>query len=114
MGIFHIEKKKGPLLNTLEQFHIHNTKKLQMNDTYTYIHTYIHNPIFDLIVKYNPHNNKPPQRFPPSPSPKCPTSPEENCSSLSTMRPSNTSLQEQQNRNATNNYIDIHSKYLQL
>jgi hypothetical protein len=74
MDIFHIERK-GPLLNTLEQFHIHNlsTKKLKMNNTDT------HNPIFDLIVKYDPHNNKP-LTNPTSPPPpdkmaKKPTSP---------------------------------------
>jgi hypothetical protein len=47
LNILHHEKK-GPLMNTLKQFHIHRLKKdnLQLNDTYT--DTY--NPIFDLIT----------------------------------------------------------------
>jgi hypothetical protein len=55
MDILHIEKK-GRLLNMWEHFYIHSlsAQKLQMNGTYTDKH----NPIFDLIIKYIPHNNK--------------------------------------------------------
>jgi hypothetical protein len=52
LNILHLEKK-GPLMNTLEQFHIYRLSKdnLHLNDTYT--DTY--NPIFNLITKhYNP------------------------------------------------------------
>jgi hypothetical protein len=50
LSILHREKK-GVLMNTLEQFHIHKLTKenLQLNDTYK--DTY--NPIFDLIIKHN-------------------------------------------------------------
>jgi hypothetical protein len=50
LSILHRERK-GVLMNTLEQFHIHKLTKenLQLNDTYT--DTY--NPIFDLIIKHN-------------------------------------------------------------
>jgi hypothetical protein len=49
LHILHCEKK-GPLMNTSEQFHIHRLTKdnLQLNDTYT--DTY--NPIFDLITTH--------------------------------------------------------------
>jgi hypothetical protein len=49
LNILHCEKK-GPLLNTLEQFHIHRLTKdrSQLNDTYT--DTYNH--IFDLITTH--------------------------------------------------------------
>jgi hypothetical protein len=70
--------KKG---HTLEQFHINslNTKN------YKWMTHHLHNPIFDLIVKYHTHNNKP------LTNPPSPTS-EENFSSLSTTQPGNTSL----------------------
>jgi hypothetical protein len=44
------KEKKGPLMNTLECFHIYNLSKdnLQMNDTYADTH----NPIFNLIKEY--------------------------------------------------------------
>jgi hypothetical protein len=60
--ILHIEKK-GPLINTLEGFHIRNLskEKLQMNDTYTDIH----NPIFNLTKDHS--SNKSIQE-PPSPA----------------------------------------------
>jgi hypothetical protein len=47
-------KKKGHLLNALERFHIYNlsNKKLQMKDTFTYLHK----PIFDLLIN-NPQYN---------------------------------------------------------
>jgi hypothetical protein len=50
LSILH-QKKKGLLLNTLEQFHIHKLTKenLQLNDTQT--DTY--NPIFYLIITHN-------------------------------------------------------------
>jgi hypothetical protein len=49
LSILHVEKK-GPLMNTLEQFHIYRLNKdnLHLNDTYT--DTY--NPIFNLITKH--------------------------------------------------------------
>jgi hypothetical protein len=49
LNILHCEKN-GPLMNSLEQFHIHRLTKdrLQLNDTYT--DTY--NPIFDLIATH--------------------------------------------------------------
>jgi hypothetical protein len=49
LNILHSEKK-GPLINTLEQFHIHRLIKdgLQLNDTYTDTN----NPIFDLIATH--------------------------------------------------------------
>jgi hypothetical protein len=49
LNILHFEKK-GPLINTLKQFHIHKLSKdnLQLNDTYT--DTY--NPIFNLIITH--------------------------------------------------------------
>jgi hypothetical protein len=49
MDILHIEKK-GPLMNTLEQFHIYSLWKenLQLNDIYTDIH----NPIFNVIINH--------------------------------------------------------------
>jgi hypothetical protein len=48
-------KKKGQLLNTLGRFRMYDLsrQKLRMNDTFTDIH----NPTFDLIIKYTPHNN---------------------------------------------------------
>jgi hypothetical protein len=47
MDTLHIEKK-GPLMNTLERFHIYDLSKqnLHMNDTYT------NSPIFNLINDY--------------------------------------------------------------
>jgi hypothetical protein len=50
MDILHIEKK-GPLMNTLEQFHIYNLWKenLHINDIYTGIHNSIFNVIIDRI-----------------------------------------------------------------
>jgi hypothetical protein len=44
---------KGRLLNTLQKFYIYDLskKELQMNDTYTDIYK----PIFDLLIKNNPH-----------------------------------------------------------
>jgi hypothetical protein len=64
MDILHFGKK-GPQLNTLERFYIHNlcTQKLQINDTYT--DTY--NPIFNLIQRHITHNNKPLTKTPPPP-----------------------------------------------
>jgi hypothetical protein len=49
LNILHYEKK-GPLMNTLERFHIHKLTKdgLQLNDTYADTH----NPIFDLIATH--------------------------------------------------------------
>jgi hypothetical protein len=49
MDILHIERK-GPLMNTLERFHIYSLSKenLQMHDTYTDMH----NPIFNLIKEH--------------------------------------------------------------
>jgi hypothetical protein len=48
MKILHIEKK-GQKLNTLEKYIYNTTKKvLQLNDTFTDIH----NPIFDILIKY--------------------------------------------------------------
>jgi hypothetical protein len=43
-------KKRGQLLTTLKCFHIYDLsrKELQMND----IFADVHNPIFDLIIKY--------------------------------------------------------------
>jgi hypothetical protein len=43
-------KKKGPLMNTLEQFHIYNLWKenLHINDIYTDIY----NPIFSVIIDH--------------------------------------------------------------
>jgi hypothetical protein len=38
----------------IDYMHSLSAQKLQMNDTYTNIH----NPIFDLIMKHIPHNNK--------------------------------------------------------
>jgi hypothetical protein len=57
MDILHIERK-GPLMNTLERFHIYNLSKenLQMKDTYA--DTY--NPIFNLITNYHKIPYKPP------------------------------------------------------
>jgi hypothetical protein len=48
-------KNKAQFPNTLKRFHIYDLsrQKLQMNDTFTDIH----NPIFDLIIKYTYHNN---------------------------------------------------------
>jgi hypothetical protein len=56
MDILHIERK-GPQLNTSERFYKHSlsAQKFQMNDTYIDIH----NPIFNIIIKHIPHNNKP-------------------------------------------------------
>jgi hypothetical protein len=47
--ILYIEKK-GPLMKTLEQFHIYSLWKenLQPNDIYTDIH----NPIFNVIINH--------------------------------------------------------------
>jgi hypothetical protein len=47
--ILHIERK-GPLMNTLEQFHTYSLWKenLQINDIYTDIH----NPIFNVIIDH--------------------------------------------------------------
>jgi hypothetical protein len=47
LNILH-QQKKGPLMNTLEQFHIYklSINNLQLNDTYADIH----NPIFKLIA----------------------------------------------------------------
>jgi hypothetical protein len=49
LNILHFEKK-GPLMNSLEQFHIYRISKdnLLLNDT----HTDTYNPIFNLITKY--------------------------------------------------------------
>jgi hypothetical protein len=59
MDILHIERK-GPLMNTLELFHIYNLRKenLQMNDTYADTH----NPIFNLIKEH--YNTAPPPTNP--------------------------------------------------
>jgi hypothetical protein len=50
LNILHREKK-GSLMNTLEQLHIHKLTKdnLQLND----VHTDTYNPIFDLIIANN-------------------------------------------------------------
>jgi hypothetical protein len=57
-------RKKIPLLNTWEHFHIHSlsAQKLQMSDKYTDIH----NKIFDVIIKYISHNNKSLTNSPPT------------------------------------------------
>jgi hypothetical protein len=57
MDILHIERK-GPLMNTLERFHIYNLSKenVHMNDTYADIY----NPIFDLITNYHKISYQPP------------------------------------------------------
>jgi hypothetical protein len=49
MDILHFERK-GPLINTLEQFHIYSLWKenLHFNDIYTDIH----NPIFNTIINH--------------------------------------------------------------
>jgi hypothetical protein len=49
MDILHIERK-GPLMNTLERFHINSLSKenLQINDTYADMHK----PIFNLIKEH--------------------------------------------------------------
>jgi hypothetical protein len=49
MDILHIEKK-GPLMNTLEQFHTNSLWKesLHINDIYTDIH----NPIFNVTIDH--------------------------------------------------------------
>jgi hypothetical protein len=53
MDILHIEKK-GPLVKTLERFHIYNLSKenLQIKDMYTDIH----NPKFNLIKDHSQTN----------------------------------------------------------
>jgi hypothetical protein len=54
MESLHIQKK-GKLLSRLERIYIYNLilQKQQINDTF--IDT--NNPIFDIILKYGPHNN---------------------------------------------------------
>jgi hypothetical protein len=49
LNVLHFEKK-GPQMNSLEQYYIYRLSKdnLQLNDTYT--DTY--NPIFKLITEY--------------------------------------------------------------
>jgi hypothetical protein len=49
MDILHFEKK-GPLMNTLEQFHIYSLQKenLHLNDIYTDIHI----PVFNTIINH--------------------------------------------------------------
>jgi replicative DNA helicase len=56
MDILHFEKK-GPLINTLEQFHIYSLWKenLHLNDIYTDIH----NPIFNTIINHYKQHKKP-------------------------------------------------------
>jgi hypothetical protein len=63
MDILHI-KKKGPLMNTLESFHIYGLSKenLQMNDTYADIH----NPILNLIKDYYTNKYKSDTALPPT------------------------------------------------
>jgi hypothetical protein len=49
LDILHIERK-GPLMNTLERFHIYKLSKENMHMNNTYADTC--NPIFNLITKY--------------------------------------------------------------
>jgi hypothetical protein len=57
LNILHCEKK-GPLMNTLEQFHIHRLAKdnLQLNDTYTDTQPYIqfHNHTIQITYQCTP------------------------------------------------------------
>jgi hypothetical protein len=57
MDILHIERK-GPLINTLERFHIYNLSKenIQMND----INADTYNPICNLITNYHKIPYQPP------------------------------------------------------
>jgi hypothetical protein len=49
LNILHF-KKKGPLMNSLEQFHIYRLGKDNLHLKVTHTDTY--NPIFNLIIKY--------------------------------------------------------------
>jgi hypothetical protein len=60
LDILHIERK-GPLMNTLEWFHIYKLSKENMHMNDTYADTY--NPIFNLITNY--YKNTTPTPTPP-------------------------------------------------
>jgi tRNA U38,U39,U40 pseudouridine synthase TruA len=55
MNVIHIEKK-GRMLDTLQKYHIYKETKMgnQINDKLTVLA----NPIFDTLVKNNPHRGQ--------------------------------------------------------
>jgi hypothetical protein len=63
LDILHIERK-GPLMNTLERFHVYKLSKENMHINDTFADMY--NPIFNLITKYYKKYHTNPNPTPPT------------------------------------------------